>query len=91
MEGAGGSRGAIYKAAGHLGVRAQGNRREISGELDAGGRCGRKGVALTRGPGRSAKAAGAGRWAGEGEPTRGLREGAGLSGARRGLGRWRAG
>ena len=59
-EGAGGSRGAIYKAAGHLGVRAQGNRREISGELDAGGRCGRKGAALTRGPGRSERGEGEG-------------------------------
>ena len=53
----GGSRGAIYRAAGNLGVRAQGNRRDIPGELNAGGRCGRKGAALTRGPGLSAKEA----------------------------------
>ena len=38
---------------GNLGVRAQGNRREIPGELSAGGRCGRKGAELTRGPGAS--------------------------------------
>ena len=49
----GGSRGATYRAAGNLGVRAQGNRCEIPGELSAGGRCGRKGVELTRGPGAS--------------------------------------
>ena len=49
----GGSRGATYRAAGNLGVRAQGNRREIPGELNAGGRCGRKGAELTRGPGAS--------------------------------------
>ena len=49
----GGSRGATYRAAGNLGVRAQGNRREIPGELSAGGRCGRKGAELTRGPGAS--------------------------------------
>ena len=35
-------------------MRAQGNRRDIPGELNAGGRCGRKGAALTRGPGLSA-------------------------------------
>ena len=45
----GGSRGATYRAAGNLGVRAQGNRREIPGELNAGGRYGRKGAELTRG------------------------------------------
>ena len=49
----GGSRGATYRAAGNLGVRAQGNRREIPGKLSAGGRCGRKGAELTRGPGAS--------------------------------------
>ena len=38
---------------GNLGVRAQGNRREIPGELSAGGRCGRKGAEQTRGPGAS--------------------------------------
>ena len=50
----GGSRGAIYRAAGNLGVRAQGNRRDNPGELNAGGRCGRKEAALTRGAGLSA-------------------------------------
>jgi len=41
-------------------VRAQGNRRDIPGELNAGGRCGRKGAALTRGPGRSERGEGEG-------------------------------
>ena len=36
-------------------MRAQGNRRDIPGELNTGGRCGRKGEALTCGPGLSAK------------------------------------
>ena len=50
----GGSRGATYRAAGNLGVRALGNRRDNPGELSAGGRCGRKEAALTRGAGLSA-------------------------------------
>ena len=48
-----GSAGATYRAAGNLGVRAQGNRRDNPGELNAGGRCGRKEAALTRGAGLS--------------------------------------
>jgi len=46
--------GATYRAAGNLGVRAQGNRRDIPSELNAGGRCGRKEAALTRGTAVSA-------------------------------------
>ena len=63
----GGSRGATYRAAGNLGVRAQGNRREIPGELNAGGRCGRKGAELTRGPGASERGGNA---CGEGGPAK---------------------
>jgi len=80
----GGSRGATYRAAGNLGVRAQGNRREIPGELNAGGRCGRKGAELTRGPGASERGGNA---CGEGGPAkraRTVREGDAV-------GRWRGG
>jgi len=48
-------------------VRAQGNRREIPGELNAGGRCGRKGAELTRGPGASERG---GNVCGEGGPAK---------------------
>jgi len=61
VRGCWGSRGATYRAAGNLGVRAQGNHRENPGELNAGGRCGRKEAALTRGAGLSAAEARAAR------------------------------
>jgi hypothetical protein len=59
LEGAGGSRGIIYKVAGHLGVRARegrcgGNLGEVSGLAVPTARgCERREKALTRGPGRS--------------------------------------
>ena len=57
----------------------RGNRRDIPGELNAGGRCGRKGAALTRGPGWSER--------GEGEGDAGC---SGEAGERAGGSKWAA-